>query len=240
MNPEDYTRNRKATLAALHHAPNKTLIAKRDLKITFPTGYVEKSLGSLDDKFNPLAVLGIVFGKEYGLFMLDGQIRLNVYDVNRVVVDQGSYYVLSYKAGDVICDDTSIVANDQLVYHIYYEFQSMGKTPWYCTPTDLMYLFDTAEQYAGVNLHADHAILELKTSFRFRSQSNRTVLWRHDIRNQNDYLTGNPIIVSQNNITWGGTNSASRVLGSNLRDGLNAALLHPSHRPESIETHLRK
>lgn len=225
---------------AIHHDKKASVaVAKEPLKIYMPKRWLEGAMASLDDKLNTLCILGVVVGDVWGKMEANTIIELLPHSVNELTIEGEVYFELSYEAGDIISPNTNAVMKDQLVYHVYYHFESMGKTPWYVKHTDLPQIYDTAGHHAGVNLHANHAILEAFSASRMRDPNDLTKYFRYTVNSQAEYLEKAAAIIPLNSVELGADTTISKLIGANLEEGIQSSMSTETTTSEDMDLLLR-
>lgn len=240
MDISKLTRDADAIKRAIHHDKKGSVaVAKEPLKIYMPKRWLEGAMASLDDKLNTLCCLGVVVGDKWAKLEANTIIELLPHNVNELTIEGEVYFELSYEAGDIISPNTNAVVKDQLVYHVYYNFESMGKTPWYVKHTDLPQIYDTSEYHAGVSLHANHAILEAFSASRMRDPNDLTKYFRYSINSQEEYLNKVAAIIPLNSVELGADTTISKLIGSNLEEGIQSAMSTETQTAEDMDLLLR-
>lgn len=231
----------RKVLDKIHTAEDgKVSISKGDLKIMFPKHYVNGKLGHIDSRFNVVGMYAIILDdKYYAVSLANAVMPLVPDEINVTVVDQAEYYVLGFPAGSVICPDLDLVKNNQLIYQIDYDIGSLGKTPWYLNTELMCRMFDTAKEYADVDLMASPAILDITIASRARDPENLLHYRKEDYKTQADFGKLKVTFVPQKAVAFTATNTSARLLGPWLPDGIMSAMVQPSVENELIEDILR-
>lgn len=222
------------------HADKKdgTIVALEPCKIYFPKHWVEGGLGHIDDRFNVLAMFGVVVDGSYAVSDAAAIMPLTPDEVNTVKIDDGDYYELSWDKGGVICPNRFLVKEAGIAYEIFLEFISKGKTPWYMGVERLAQIFRTSKLHAGADLSADPSILSNFTAFRCRDTKNPKKYFREAIQTQADLNTTRPQINSLNSVAGNATNTTAKLLGANLAEGAVSAVINQSQTHEALEDRL--
>lgn len=216
-----------------------SIITTVPCKVYVPKHYVEGPLGTIDENFNVVAIYGVVIGDKYSVSIASAIMPLSPDGTNIVTIDEGSYLELTWEAGSVICPNTDLFKNDQLVYEIYSEIIAKGKTPWYLKYTDLPNVLYSAKKYAGVNLGAARSILEVFSATRARQSGDRSLYYRNMLKKQADVEAIEPDIIPLRSVAFGATNTTSRTVGAYLDPGISSSLVNRTKQNENIEDLLR-
>lgn len=241
MDIKKLIRDAKRVREAIHVSDDKKIsISKGDIKIVFPKNYTNGKLGFLDTKFNVVGIHAIVLDeKYYCVSICNAVMPLSPTDVNIMKIGKAEYYVLSFAPGAVICPNLLLLRNNQLVYEISNEIISLGKTPWYLDTELMARLFDSAKEYATVDLGATPSILELKVSSRARDPNNLLHYRKEDYKTQSDFENLPVSFVPQKSVAFTATNTSARLLGPYLKEGVLVSMVNKSESNEIMEDVLR-
>lgn len=216
------------------------IVTKVPCKVLFPKHYLDSQLGSVDERFNTIAIFAVVMGDSYGVSSALAVMPFTPDETNVVTIDGTPYAELSWEAGSVVCPNRNLVVNDKMAYAVYDEIVAKGKTPWYLTPVDLGTLFDSSVKHAGANLHSAPAILQIFTASRVRIPGDRSRYAREVYKTQDDLINMPTDVIPLRSVSYGATNTTARLTGAYLSEGINSSLLNPAKQTEEIEELLRK
>lgn len=214
-------------------------VAKEEIKILFPKSYLNGKLGSLDERVNVIGYYAVVVGGNYSVSKVAAITPFTPDNVSVVKFDESDYYQLTWQPGSIICPNCRLVREDKYCYELFNEIVAKGKTPWYLNRTDLAFLFDSFKKFAGANLGADHAILEIFQASRIRNPKDRTQQLREVYKTQDEFVTIPGDIIPQRSIAYGANNTTAKLMGSYLREGISSALVNPAQASERVEELLR-
>ena len=218
-----------------------SIMTPRGCKIYIPERFVEKQLAVIGAETYIVGIFAIVVeDKFYGVSTTNAMMRVTPTTISTVKFDQDSYLELIFDPGSVVFATNLLIKSDTLVYYIFDEFIAKGRIPWYIGYEDLATLFESADRHAGVSLGANHSILEMFAAAVARNNQNRAKYYRHSIESQDDPVKRPPAIIPLRSITYGATNTTSKLMGSYWNDGLTSALVNPSEKQERIEELLRR
>lgn len=218
-----------------------SIMTTRGCKIYVPERFVEKQLAVIGAETYIVGIFAIVVDdKYYGVSTTNAMMRVTPTTISTVKFDQDSYLELTFDPGSVVFATNLLIKSDTLVYYIFDEFIAKGRIPWYIGYEDLATLFESADRHAGVSLGANHSILEMFAAAVARNGQNRSKYYRHSIESQEDPVKRPPAFIPLRSITYGATNTTSKLMGSYWNDGLTSALVNPSEKQERIEELLRR
>ncbi len=227
--------------AALKEVGNQ-LIATKECKIYVPEHYIGSFLGSMDeDGIRILGVYGItVDDKIFASSICCALVSIDPSTVNVVNIQGDNYMEFVFQKGETVIKNVNLVRMSSLAYRVYDEIIAKGKIPWYLDYSGLCTLFDSAIEHADVNLGVDIAIMEMIGSSMARNVDDKTMFYRHVVKNKTDREKIDPSFVGLRSVAYGATNTAAKISGPHLQEGLTSALVTKSVRTESIEELLRK
>lgn len=217
------------------------VIAVRQVKIVIPERFVEKQLAHIGAETFSVGIYAMVVDdRYYAVSRINARIQLQPSSINTVKFGDDTYLELIFDPGSVIIVSRQLVVADELIYQIFDEFISKGNVPWYIDYDDLARLFETSDHHAGVRLASRHAILAMISAAITRSRKDRTRYYRHVIQSQDDLAKREYAVIPLRSVSYGTTNTTSRLIGSYWNDGLTSALVNPSTKQEQIEELLRR
>lgn len=217
------------------------VITKGGCKVYFPTRYEEQGLSEIGSEVVLLGFFAIVHdNNDYGVSKALTKVKMLPDEIEQVKIDDEEYTVLTFLSGSVFIENTQVIMDSNLLYVVWNEFISKGKLPWFIDYRDLSQLFKHAPHYTGVKLGANHAIWEMVAATISRDPNNLQKHYRQTIKSIDYLKTNPPVVVKLNSVTYGATNTTTKLLGSYFDEGLTSALVNPSTKTEPIETLLRK
>lgn len=241
MDHRRWTRDAKKVQACLHEAPDGSIVTSKRLAIYVPERYAEKQLAKIAAEIYTFGVFAMVVDDQYyavsnAIAMM--QIKPSV--VSTVKFDGENYLEFAFEPGSVVIVDKELVKDDFLVFRLFDEFIAKGKIPWFIDyRRDLGALFDSAGYHAGLNLSNNHVILDIIVAAITRTKADPTIYYRHRVKNLDDLEKVEPVNIPLRSVSYGATNTTSKLVGSYFGEGLTSALVHPSDRVEKIESILR-
>lgn len=214
-------------------------MTKSGCTIIIPKRYVEKQLASFTGNSFTLAIFAMVVGDHYAVSLVNAILSLGTATISERNFGEIKYIEFAYEPGAIVINNTAMVRDKQLPYQVYNEFEAKGNLPWFLSYLDIGNLFDSVESYADLNLHTNHAILEMFAAVMARDPQDRSRYFRHTAKSQADLLKRKPAYVAFRNIQAQATNTTTKLMGSYFRDALASALVNPSNRLEGFEKLLR-
>lgn len=240
MDAAQFVRDAKKVKAYLKTMADGSVITTQGCKIYIPERYKLKRLMMQGAETYILAIYALVVeDKYYAVSMANAMIPLGPAQISTVKFDDEPYLELTFEAGSTVFTGTDLVKNNTLVYAIFDEFFSKAHVPWFIGYEDLAKLFDTADYHAGLNLGRSRAILEMIASMIARDPDNRTLYYRHVVKDKNTLQRHPPVVIPLRSVALGATNTTAKLIGAYADEGLTSALVNESTRVEPIEAILR-
>ena len=241
MDISHWVRNASKIHADLVVQPNGSVITQKGCVIHIPERFLEKKLAVLGEDVQTVGIYAIcVEDKYYGVSTVNAHLRIKPSKITTVTIDDVSYLEFTFNPGQTVFVGNQIVRQDTLVYRIFDELFAKGRVPWYLDYNDLCKLFETSDQYAGVNLGRAHAVLEMIAAAIARDPKDRTVYYRQTVKSLEDVNTRPPDVIPLRSVVDGASNTTAKLMGSYWSDGMTAALVNPSDKMERIEELLRR
>lgn len=241
MDYRRWVRDAAKVHACLHEAKDGSILTSKKCAIYIPERYAEKQLASIGAEVYILGIFALVVeDRYYAVSSALAKIRLKNPTIATVKFDGDNYLEFTFEPGSVVIADKELVKDDILTYYVFEEFITKGRVPWFMNyQQDLAGLFDTAELHAGVKLGNNHVVLEIIVAAITRNAKDPTVYYRHLIQKESDLKTIEPVTIPLRSVSYGATNTTSKLVGSYFGEGLTSALVNPSEKVETIETILR-
>jgi hypothetical protein len=240
MQSKEFTRSKARVDSALKKVGSK-LIAQEPLRIHIPERFAERGLAEIEDVSYILGFMAIITEDNYyASSTLTAMIRTEPDRIGKVVVDDVAYIELFYEKGSAVIASTDVVVNDNLPHRIYTEMLGKGRIPWYYGYEDIPKMFVDTKKYNGVTIGADFAVWEYISAALCRDPADPSKYFRQRPNAKKDTETLTPLYIPLRNVSVGATNVTAKLGGSYTNDGITAALVNPSDRPEKIETLLRQ
>lgn len=237
--PTTYQRAPERVKAQLVERDDGGIYTKVPCKIQVPERYLGRHLASVGNETHILGFYALIMEDSYyAVSVTNAMMRITPSSMETVVVDGVNYLEFGFDAGSRVIYSSDLVMSATLTYYIYDEHISKGRIPWYFNYFDLARLFDTAQEFAGINL-GNRAILDLIISTIARDSEDKTRLYRHRLTSAEDVVNHPPTIVPFKSVIWNTADTTSRLIGAYFTDSINSALINPSDRVERIEQLLR-
>lgn len=239
--PEQWKRDAEKVHAALYKSDQGQILTRRACKILIPERYTEKGLATIGADIFIVGIFAIVIDDTvYGVSKTNAMMQIKPSIISTVKFDGDHYLQFDFEPGSVVIETTQLVKDDSLVYRIFDEHISKGKIPWYLDyQKDLGGLFDSSGYHAGLDFGANHVILEMIAAAITRDAKNPVTYYRHLLKDESDLKKKEPVVIPLRSVTYGATNTTSKLVGSYYADGLTAALVNPADKVEKIESLLR-
>ncbi len=236
-----WTRNAQAVHAALQEAPDGSVVTKRRAAIYIPERYTEKKFAEIGAYTYILGFFALVIDDSvYAVSNAMAMMKVRPSVIATVKFDGESYLELQFEAGSVVIEDTLLIKTDTLVYYVFDEFVTKGRLPWFIDyRRDIGALFETSSYHAGMGFGSSQAIFDIIVSSIIRKAEDPTIYYRHAVQSVKDLDQVEPVTIPLRSVTYGATNTTTKLVGSYFSDGLDSALVNPSETVERIESILR-
>lgn len=239
MDTSKLTRKPEMVHAILKELPDKKIIVTEECKVHFPVRFEETSLANIGNVVSTVGYFAIIVNESfYGIVNIPAVLKLDPSFINKIKINDDSYYEMSFEKGSTLIDSSDLVLDNILTYYIYNEIIAGGCVPWYMNYSDLVKLFDEAPKFAGISVGNNLAIMDMVACNSCRNSKDLTRYYRHDYVSLIQEKTNPPEILPLRNISYGATNTTSKLLGSYFTDATTSALINPSVRMEGIEEKL--
>lgn len=235
-----YIRDPEKVRAACKEGNDGSIIALKPSKIVVPERFVEKQLLVIGADTYVLGCFAqIVDDKYYAVFLGVAMFHTEPTSIATVKYNGDAYLEMSYDKGARILVSQEVLQDNILAYRVYDEMISKGHMPWYLGYDDRVKLLFTANKLAGMELLSNHAMLELNAAAVSRDPSNINQYYRHVVKDYEDLIKRPPLGIPLMSVSYGTTNTVSRIMGSYFQQGLDSSLVNPSTQVENIEQLLR-
>jgi hypothetical protein len=216
-----------------------SIVTDAHVRIQIPERYTTRHLASIGTEVYILAFFSLIVNDQfYTVSETAAMIRITPSSTERVTIRNTAYIEFSFFPGDRVFYGIDLVKNDTLTYYIYDEHVAKGNMPWSFNYFDMLKLFETAEEYAGINL-GNRAVPELIISTMGRNADDFTQLYKHVLQDYSDVDERPPAVVPFRSVIWNTSDTTSKLIGSYFSDSITSALVNPSERVERIEELLR-
>lgn len=204
------------------------------LDIYIPVRYEEKDLTVVTDKVHTLGIFDITINGSINVgYLLAAMIDIEYTSVDRVQIDNEPYIHLVLKKNDRFIRNMNYIKNDRLGYTLWVEFISLGRLPRFINYENIAWLFDRIAEVIGVNFGVDHSIFEMLYAHLFRDSKDLSIKYRLTP------MVEQPTMIELRNVAYGPDDTMSKILGSYMSVGINAALITESTQPSPVEVVLR-
>ncbi len=236
-----WTRNAQAVHAALQEAPDGSVVTKRRAAIYIPERYTEHDLASIAADIYIVGIFAIVIDDSvYAVSNVCAMMRICPTAIATVKLDDSNYLEFTFDPGSVVFADTQLVRNSDIPYNIFDEFISKGKIPWFIDyRRDIGNLLETANEFAGVNFSNSHAVFDIISATITRKESDPHEFYRYAVTTDQDLAKVEAVSVPLRSVTYGATDTTTKLVGAYFGEGLDSALVNPSESVEQVESILR-
>lgn len=241
---DNYIRDPQRVLSKLKVQADGSVVTSIPCVIQIPKRYVGRHLASIGSEVYILGFFAILMEERYyAVNMMDAMVRITPNATETVVVNGDEYLAFHFDKNDRVFYSVDLIKSDTLTYYIYDEHIAKGRIPWYFNYTDLVRIFETAEEYAGIYL-GNRAIMEMILSTTARNPDDLTQLYKHVLNAAKSILDETikvkpPTIVPFRSVIWNTSDTTSKLIGAYFSDSITSALVNPSDQLERIEELLR-
>lgn len=227
-------------LDAFMFPSNGTMVAKKDLIITFPVAYEEKQLATISTDVYVVGIFGIIVDGYYASNTMLSRIRMFPTEIEKEKIDEVEYYILHFEKGSTVVENMNLVKENTIGYYVYNYLIAQGKVPWYMSAIELLNLFKDSNYYSGVTYGSNHVATELIAAMIMRRNGDINQYWRQSINSIDEVISNPPQFIPLRDVIYGARNTTAKLMGAYLKEGMKSAIMHPSENTESVEEILRQ
>lgn len=203
--------------------------------IYFPAGYIGKGLAVISSEVSSLGVFAITHdGVHYGVSMCTGMVTFGPCEISSVEMDDEEYVKLTFEKGSIVLDDTNIVKKKKLTSPLLDYFNDYGHSPWFMNGILQAELLRDTQYFNDIFLGGGQPVYDMMVSPLARDPKNLENQWRHVIKVDAD-LFNRPVFLPSRDVASNASSNFARINGSELKQGIKAALLSNPERPEPLE-----
>lgn len=235
MNTSHLKRDADKVREHLLELDDGSIVTNAPCKIHVPERFTAKKLAVIGSEVFVFGFFPIIVNDEY--YCVNNTIammRICPSSTERVIVDGNPYFEFSFEPGDKVFYTTALVVTDTLTYYMYDEFVAKGNIPWYMDYFDIVNMFETAVEHAGVNL-GSRSVIEIIISTITRDPLDMTRLYRHVLQSFEYAQQNPPIVIPFRSVVWNTSDTTSKLNGAFFSEGINSALVNESESVEMIE-----
>ena len=128
MNLAELKMDKEMVLKSLQVLEDKSLVAKEDIKIYFPSVWDEKGLANIGTDNNILFIVLMVVNNTYAaVFIVNAMIKLLPLEINYVDITSNKiseeHYEFVFPKGNTITPSLNLIRKVTLVYQIYNNYR---------------------------------------------------------------------------------------------------------------------
>ena len=234
-------------ISKLKHDPdkvNKTLFVTDSnelrtatgCKIYIPAGYIGKGLASISSEVSTLGVFAIFCDDgHYGVSMATSMVVLGPCDFDTVSMGDEDFYVFTFDKGAVVIEDVNLVKNKKITSPILDYFNDYGHSPWFMNGLLQSELLRDTKYFNDIFLGGGQPVYDMMVAPLARDPKNIKTQWRHILKVDSDIFS-RPALLPSRDIAANTTSNFARLNGSEMKQGIKAALLSKPEREEPLET----
>ncbi len=214
------------------------ILTRKDCEIHMPVRFADRGLGQIGIDTFVYGCFPIVFDTgEYSVCNVTSLIEVDPYKTTTKIIDEIEYYVLHFKAGDVVIKTSNLVKRETIMFNVFEEFIFKGKVPWFMEYEDIGKLFDTADEYGGSTVGKNQVTIEMIASMICRNKKDRTKYIRLSANSYKDIE--DIAIVPLQSVFYSANSTINKLAGSYFNQGVVSSLVNPSKDVTDIESILR-
>jgi len=237
--PDKLTRNSEAIKSCFNIIGDVT-IATRDIKIVFPTRYINRNLAVLGSTVKTLSVYAIIDEDDnYDISIAPIIEGLSPYSVHDAVLYESDYKILTFRKNDVVIANNNLVMSDGFLYEMFDEFFIKGNIPFFLDYDDVGNLFLETMKYANSRIGKNMLTFELLASIIARDPDDKRIFFRQTLKTVED-LKKKPAYVGINNVFYSLNTTAAKLIGGYFRQGIKTALVDNEVTTSKLSEILRK
>ena len=210
------------------------LFVGNKLEILIPDRYAQHGCLELTNEVKTLGVFDMkVNGKDSG-YLLPARITIIPSEMETITVGTDKFVRLTLYENDVFIKNRDVVMDEQLAYVVFYEIIYGGNAPKFLTYDDKVFLFDTVSEVTGISFPTDHVVFEMMVALLHRDKKDISLQYRlGDMKDE-------PMNIPLRLVSHAALSTTSKIVGSYMDDGIDAALVNSSDINSDIEDLLRQ
>lgn len=207
----------------------------KQMRIKIPRRYENYNLLTAENDVQSLAIFEITIDDLPPVgFLLPAVVTMEPNNYYTKVVDDEDVLILEFLTGNKFMSSTKLLKQPHIPYAMFVEFIALGNIPKFLSYEQSAFLFDLSKSICDTNLRVSHSIFEMICSHLFRDPDDLNKKFRHtDMKKK-------PEFVELRSVTYGTDSTTAKLIGAYMNDGINAALVNPSHQNHDLEDLLRK
>ena len=204
------------------------------LELRIPKRFETYGMLEVTETVTALAVLDMIIDEKWQCGLnLPAKIEIAPSVIGEMVYEENAYQVLHLEHGDQFIKHTQVIKDQSIIYALYVEFITRGKTIYTLDYVGLALLFDRVKQMTGSGIGVDRVLFEVIVSHLARDPDDIFKQYRYTDMSKPMHL------VRLRSVSYAPTSTTARMLGSYFDDGLNASLVHHEDKEQTFENILR-
>lgn len=199
------------------------LIAKEDLQFIFPKRFDLREFNTYEDAIRIVGIFAVVDTKgNYAVHNIPNRLTVSPNVTDSTVIDNEEHTVMTFYAGSVISEDTTMVKDTSYLNSLYNEFIVLGKVPKFFSYTDLLKTFKRTLRFNGSPVGKFNAPLQLLTSLIARDINDKNLPFRYS--KDSIGLPGTVYWVGLSNVHYAITSTLSKLGGGYASQAMFSAI----------------
>ncbi len=214
--------------------PDNQLVTKNGCQICVPVGYVSKNLAIIGSEISILGVCAFIVDGKYGVSMATSMVTLGPCAMETVEMDGEPYYLFTFEAGSLVWVTTELVKIKKIVNNILDYFNDYGHSPWFMSDLHQSELLRDTQYWNGFKVGGGQPVYDMMVAPLARDPRNIKTQFRHLIKVDSDVYK-RPLLLPSRDIGSNASSNLARLNGSEMKQGIKAALLSDVEREEDLE-----
>lgn len=232
-------RDSKKILSYFKEVKN-TIITTQPIQIVFPARFIDLKLAKIDGLVDVVGYYAILDDKgNYAVVIAPVIGKYSPDLISYVMIDNEKYACLSFKAGDTVVTNTTMLANDNFLFDLYTEFFTNGNIPWYMNYEDVSNIFLETSKYASSGIGNNPIVIEILTAIIARVKNNKRILYKDTLKSKADIYSKPPSYIGVSNIHYSYDSTSSRIIGGYFKEGVINSVVDPETKTTRVADNLR-
>ena len=232
-------RDSKKILSYFKEVKN-TIITTQPIQIVFPARFIDLKLAKIDGLVDVVGYYAILDDKgNYAVVIAPVIGKYSPDLISYVMIDNEKYACLSFKAGDTVVTNTTMLANDNFLFDLYTEFFTNGNIPWYMNYEDVSNIFLETSKYASSGIGNNPIVIEILTAIIARVKNNKRILYKDTLKSKAEIYSKPPSYIGVSNIHYSYDSASSRIIGGYFKEGVINSVVDPETKTTRVADNLR-
>ena len=209
--------------SALVSLSDRSVIARKPLKIVFPKRFEENNFAYIGEDVTCVGMVGVIVEDCYAPIGVLMRFIFNSGEIEETVINGDRYIVLSFESSETVIKRLAAAVEPMLGYYYYMEFCKYGNIPWYFEYEKILAVLDEAKYYTGKSTSDTNQALRVLYALTARDPFDQDIPFRYSQYLEN--LEVKPKIIGVNNPGQLLTDVFSRFSGGYINENTTAAIM---------------